>query len=233
MNTATLYRDLTVQGVTLYLDGGALRYRAPKGKMTPDVLANIKTHKVELVSLLATHDHCKKYINNIESIVRESNRESDNISTWSMDRYAHLVTCHKCEHLTATGYCRVKPQYKPLTEAMRECDSFKLLKSERLSIVKVTPYTATELLSHYEKPLFNHLLTCPLCYVEAAQYCLYGDELGKQYDALLLKQEDAQERRTALALQVDRACISGRSVLNRVTHASVLNRSKMRQNKDA
>ena len=63
-----------------------------------------------------------------------------------------------------------------------------------------------------EELLYNHLLTCPLCYVETAQYCLYGDELGKQYDALLLKQEDAQAKRKALALQVDRACISGRSV---------------------
>lgn len=63
-----------------------------------------------------------------------------------------------------------------------------------------------------EELLYNHLLTCPLCHVEAAQYCLYGDELGKQYDALLLKQEDAQAKRKALALQVDRACISGRSV---------------------
>ena len=61
-----------------------------------------------------------------------------------------------------------------------------------------------------EELLYNHLLTCPLCHVEAAQYCLYGDELGKQYDALLLKQEDAQAKRKALALQVDRACISGR-----------------------
>ena len=63
-----------------------------------------------------------------------------------------------------------------------------------------------------EELLYNHLLTCPLCHVEAAQYCLYGDELGKQYDALLLKQEDAQAKRKALALQVDKACISGRSV---------------------
>ena len=59
MNTATLYRDLTVQGVTLYLDGGRITLPRTKGQMTPDVLANIKTHKVELVSLLATNDHCK------------------------------------------------------------------------------------------------------------------------------------------------------------------------------
>ena len=212
MNTATLYRDLTVQGVTLYLDGGALRYRAPKGKMTPDVLANIKAHKLELVSLLATNDPYENNINSIESIVRKSNRESDNISTWSMDRYAHLVTCQQCEHLTLTGHCSVKPQYKPQPEALRKCDSFELLKSERLSIVKVTPYTATELLSHYEKPLFNHLLTCPYCHIEKAQYCLNGYAMGSVYDALLLNRDDAQARRESFALQVDRACISGRSV---------------------
>ncbi len=63
-----------------------------------------------------------------------------------------------------------------------------------------------------EELLYNHLLTCPLCHVEAEQYCLYGAELGKAYDALLLRQGDAQARRESLALQVDRACISGRSV---------------------
>ena len=60
-----------------------------------------------------------------------------------------------------------------------------------------------------EELLYNHLLTCPLCHVEAAQYCLYGDELGKQYDVLLLNSEHAQERRTALVMQVDRANITG------------------------
>ena len=60
-----------------------------------------------------------------------------------------------------------------------------------------------------EELLYNHLLTCPLCHVEVEQYCLYGDGLGKQYDALLLNSEHAQERRTALVMQVDRANITG------------------------
>ena len=60
-----------------------------------------------------------------------------------------------------------------------------------------------------EELLYNHLLTCPYCHVEAAQYCLYGDELGKQYDVLLLNSEHSQERRTALVMQVDRANITG------------------------
>lgn len=210
MNTATLYRDLTVQGVTLYLDGGALRYRAPKGKMTPDVLANIKAHKLELVSLLAT----KNNINSIESIVRKSNRESDNISTWSMDRYAHLVTCQQCEHLTLTGHCSVKPQYKPQPEAMRDCSSFEAVSGERVAITNA-PYSASELndlLSRYEKKLFDHLLKCKQCDFEAARYCAEVFTTGSSYDALLLVFDDAANKREALLNAVIRACISVRSV---------------------
>jgi len=220
MNTATLYRDLTVQGVTLYLDGGALRYRAPKGKMTPDVLANIKTHKLELVSLLATNDHHENNINNIESIVRESNRESDNISTWSMDRYTHLITCQQCEHLTSTGYCRVKPQYKPQPEAMRDCSSFEAVSGERVAITNA-PYSASELndlLKPYEKKLFDHLLKCKQCDFEAARYCAEIFTTGSSYDALLLVFDDAASKREALLNAVIRACISGHSVFVSLDH---------------
>jgi hypothetical protein len=124
---------------------------------------------------------------------------------------ANTVKCNQCEYLSLTGTCK-RLDKRVIPEAIRECDSFKLLKSERLSIVKVTPYTATELLTHYEKPLFNHLLACPYCHVEKAQYCLNGYAMGSVYDALLLNRDDAQARRESLALQVDRACISGRSV---------------------
>ena len=54
--------------------------------------------------------------------------------------------------------------------------------------------------------------------MKAEQYCLYGAELGKAYDALLLRQGDAKLRRESLALQVDRACISGRSVFVSLDH---------------
>ena len=212
MNTATLYRDLTVQGVTLYLDGGALRYRAPKGKMTPDVLANIKTHKVELVSLLATNDHCKKYINNIESIVRESNRESDNISTWSMDRYAHLVTCNQCEYLSLTGSCS-RLGKRVIATALRECDSFTLLKKERPPLEEVKPYTQDELnrlLNQAARPLYHHLIDCEQCSLEDARYCVDGFVLGNSFDDLLLCFDDATNKRYELMNQVIKARVSGR-----------------------
>jgi|GEM_PF-2767810 len=78
--------------------------------------------------------------------------------------------------------------------------------------VQVQAYATDELLTRYEKPLFYHLLACPYCHVKKAQYCADGYAIGNVYDALLLNRDDAQARRDSLALRVDRACISGRSV---------------------
>jgi hypothetical protein len=58
-----------------------------------------------------------------------------------------------------------------------------------------------------EELLYKHLLACPLCHITFEQYCYEGAKLGKAYDALLLRQEDAKLRRESLALRVDRACI--------------------------
>lgn len=71
------------------------------------------------------------------------------------------------------------------------------------------PYSTNELLNYYEKPLFNHLLTCPYCHIEKAQYCINGYAMGSVYNALLLNREDAQAIRASLALRVDKALISG------------------------
>lgn len=221
MNTVTLYRDLTMQGVTLYLDGGALRYRAPKGKMTPDVLANIKTHKLELISLLATNDHDEKVVVNEVSTNGENLKTTAKFSAvnapekagaWSMDRYAHLITCQQCEHLTATGYCRGKLQVKPMLEAMHDCASFEVVSGERVAITQTVTYTAIELLTRCENSLFNHLLNCSICHIERGEYCLQGKERGKNYDDVLLPFDDAQAKRESLSLRVDKALISGRSI---------------------
>lgn len=72
-----------------------------------------------------------------------------------------------------------------------------------------SPLTTNELLRHYEKPLFNHLLACDYCHVVKAQYCLNGYAMGSVYDALLLCRDDAQDKRKNLALRVDRAKIKG------------------------
>jgi len=130
------------------------------------------------------------------------------------NRYAHLTTCHQCEHLTFTGHCRVKPQYKPQTEAMRDCASFEAVSGERVAITNA-PYSASELnalLSRYEKKLFYHLAECNQCDFEAARYCAVVFTTGSSYDALLLVFDDAASKREALLNTVIRARISGRSV---------------------
>lgn len=131
-----------------------------------------------------------------------------------MERYAHMVKCQQCEYLSLTGLCTRKQGIKPIPDALRTCDKFNLLKTERINI-QGQRYTTSEinsLVERYEKPLFYHALDCSICHIEKTRYCANGYAIGNAYDALLLVCEDAQARREDLALRIDRACISGRSV---------------------
>ncbi|HEY8036291.1 MAG TPA: amino acid adenylation domain-containing protein [Methylobacter sp.] len=47
-----LLRQLNQQGIRLYLEQGELRFKAPKGAMTPEVMAQLKANKAELIALL-------------------------------------------------------------------------------------------------------------------------------------------------------------------------------------
>ena len=133
------------------------------------------------------------------------------------DRYAHLITCQQCEHLSATGHCSAKPQYKPQPEAMRDCASFETLQGERAAIENA-PYSTTELndlLSRYEQKLFHHLVDCVACSFMDSRYCGDAFAIGSSYDALLLVFDDAASKREALLTQIIQARISGRSVFVR------------------
>ena len=153
-----LYQTLNNDGVQLWAEGDKLRF-APKEKITPLLLAELKANKNELLLLLAANDSHHK-TNVVEPV-----------------------------------------------------------------ILKAAPppplHASNELLTHYEKPLFYHLLACPYCHIEKAQYCASGYAMGSVYDALLLNRDDAQARRESLALRVDRACISGRSVFEAFNPANV------------
>ena len=143
--------------------------------------------------------------------------------TWLMDRYAHLITCQQCEHLTSTGYCRVKPQVKPIPEAMHDCGEFNQLKTERITI-EDKPYSKMELndlLGKDEKELFHHLLECRQCDFEAARYCPEVFTTGKRYDDLLLSFDNAPIKREALLNTVIRARISGRKVFVGLDYANI------------
>jgi len=147
----------------------------------------------------------------------------DRIQTWNMDRYSNKVKCQQCEHLTPTGYCRVKPQYKPLPEAMRDCVSFEAVSGERAAIENA-PYSTTELnelLSRYEKKLFHHLVDCVACSFMESRYCVDAFAIGSSYDAMLLVFDDAASKREALLNAVIKARISGRKVFVSLDHNKV------------
>jgi len=184
-------------GVMIKVQGDNLRLDA---KLAPPnrLLAEIKQHKSELLTLLAANDH-------------DSNR------------YAHLITCQQCEHFTATGHCNVHPNYKPMIEAMRDCASFETLQGERVAIENV-PYSTTELndlLSRYEKKLFYHLVECVACSFMDSRYCVDAFAIGSSYDAMLLVFDDAASKREALLNAVIKARISGRKVFIGLDYANI------------
>ena len=147
----------------------------------------------------------------------------DKIQAWNMDRYANKIKCQQCEHLTSTGYCRVKPQYKPMPEAMRDCVSFERVQGERV-VIENAPYSKVELndlLKPYEKKLFYHLVDCVACYFMESRYCVDAFAIGSSYDAMLLVFEDATSKREALLNAVIRARISGRKVFVSLDHDKV------------
>ncbi len=56
MSATALLIELRGIGVKLEADGGQLKYRAPADKMTPELTARLKFHKVELLAALADPD---------------------------------------------------------------------------------------------------------------------------------------------------------------------------------
>ena len=54
MNTARLLRDLEERGVRFEADDGRLRYRAPVGVLTPQIIDELRARKAELLALLVS-----------------------------------------------------------------------------------------------------------------------------------------------------------------------------------
>jgi hypothetical protein len=53
VNPAALLYDLRRRGVELSADADRLRYRAPRGVLSPDLLADLRAHKSEVLAELA------------------------------------------------------------------------------------------------------------------------------------------------------------------------------------
>jgi pyochelin synthetase len=55
MNIMKLMEELSRQDIKVWVDGNQLRYRAPKGTVTPALLSKLAEHKAELLTLLSQH----------------------------------------------------------------------------------------------------------------------------------------------------------------------------------
>ncbi len=156
----------------------------------------------------STH-YPKSAVENVSPQIEELN-EKNHVTVFSMDSYAHMVKCQQCEHLTLNGYCTIKPQIKPMPNAMRDCVSFDALQTGRISILS-TPYTQSELndlFSRYEKKLFHHLVNCVACSLMDSRYCVDGFAIVSGYDAMLLCFDDAARKREVLLTQVSKLVLA-------------------------
>lgn len=54
MNTTSLLRNLEERGVRFEAEDGHLRYQAPAGVLTPELLDELRAHREELLALLAS-----------------------------------------------------------------------------------------------------------------------------------------------------------------------------------
>lgn len=52
MSTTEILREAKQRGIVLEVDGEAVRYRAPRGRLTPDLLAVLKERKPEILQAL-------------------------------------------------------------------------------------------------------------------------------------------------------------------------------------
>ena len=251
MTANDLYHDLILQGFSLSVNGERLTL-SPSSQLTDDLRAKIRIYKADLMALLATNDHHEKIVvsevcpkldapihypkSAVEKIRLTQSEETypptvdgqltpmeEVTPTWSMDRYAHLITCQQCENLSLTGYCRVKPQYKPIPEAMHDCGEFNQLKTERITIEN-KPYSKVELndlLGRDEKPLFQHLVDCRKCCLENSQYCEDVFTIGSNYEDSLLCFDDADRKRESLLNAVVKARVTRRKVFVGYPNANV------------
>jgi len=191
------------------LNNEAINDHHPKTEVNPVIQETVRQSLVAqfepLNKSISTTDLTHQLANQAEKLADRFTPTVGGQPIWSMDRYAHMVKCQQCEHLTLTGSCRIKPQIKPMPDALRDCVSFDALKTERISEVRSETYTQSELndlLSRYEKKLFHHLVNCVACSLMDSRYCVDGFAIGSGYDAMLLCFDDAARKRKLLLTQV-------------------------------
>ena len=72
MNIVNLVKDLAKQDIRLWLEEGQLRFSAPEGAMTPDILNHLKLHKPHIIQFLSQSSSQSGPALNIEPVPRGS-----------------------------------------------------------------------------------------------------------------------------------------------------------------
>ena len=183
MTAADLYHNLIAHGFTLTAAADRLLI-TPASRLDDGLRIEIRQHKAELLALLAAND-----------------------AAFTLDRYAHLMTCQNCAHLSANGRCKVKADYKPIPDAKHDCSRHQITPEARQPVADA-PYTPDELnalMRRQEDQLLNHLVHCPDCRISDRRWCADGFAAGSAYDALLMVFDDADDRHQTFVDRVIKA----------------------------
>lgn len=223
MNAQELLTLAEGQGVTITAQGNRLHLEAKK-QPSPELLASLKEKKEEILSLLAANEDSLlagtivpksirpvSFTNDTTGVKTDNVPRKNDAAVFILDRYAHLVTCQSCAHLSANGRCKVKADYKPMPDAKCDCSRHQITPEARQPVADA-PYTPDELnalMRRQEDQLLNYLVHCPDCRVSDRRYCADGFAAGSAYDALLMVFDDADDRHHAFVSRVIKKRLEG------------------------
>jgi len=99
MSASTLMANLATQGIRLEARGDRLCYR-PRQAMTPELVQQVKAHKAELLTFLATADMPETTLEAFQAFDRDPTKAVDAIknSTVKDSTAAQCGRCHSTEY---------------------------------------------------------------------------------------------------------------------------------------
>ena len=100
MNASALVNELAHQGIQLWCDGDQLRFRAPKGVITPAIKGQLKTHKPQILDVLREATHHGIPVSELQELAGDDWSELQDDPD-ALESFAHAVATRK---MRASGW---------------------------------------------------------------------------------------------------------------------------------
>jgi hypothetical protein len=112
VNAGELVNELAHQGIQLWSDGDQLRFRAPKGVITPELKSRLKAHKPQILDVLRKAIHYGIQINELRELAGDDWPEIENDPD-TLNSFAHAIATRRMResgrrpgHYTEVSTCK-------------------------------------------------------------------------------------------------------------------------------